>query len=140
MGGGSPSSGLNCDYVCHVYRQSNGVVGGRRLLFGGLQSYSGVDTNVFVGCSQDMRDCGCCPEARRKWRRGARDYRDYRRGAGSRFGDEVGGELSGGDGARRGGRGAVANPAEGLSLELSCTLGLIDCTVGRSMHRGKWRL
>ena len=28
----------------------------------GLQSYSGVDTNVFVGCSQDMRDCGCCPE------------------------------------------------------------------------------
>ena len=62
MGGGSPSSGLNCDYVCHVYRQSNGVVGGRRLLFGGLQSYSGVDTNVFVGCSQDMRDCNCCPE------------------------------------------------------------------------------
>ena len=59
--GGTPS-GLNCDYVCHVYRQSNGVVGGRRLLFGGLQSYSGVDTNVFVGCSQDMRDCNCCPE------------------------------------------------------------------------------
>lgn len=59
--GNNPPSGLNCDYVCHVYAQSNGIVGGRRLLFGGLQSYSGVDTNVFVGCSQDMKDCGCCP-------------------------------------------------------------------------------
>jgi hypothetical protein len=58
---GNPKGGLNCDYVCHVYEQSNGVVGGRRLLFGGLQSFDSVDTNVFVGCSQDMRDCGCCP-------------------------------------------------------------------------------
>jgi hypothetical protein len=60
-GGGTHPGGLNCDYVCHVYEQSNGVVGGRRLLFGGLQSFDSVDTNVFVGCSQDMRDCGCCP-------------------------------------------------------------------------------
>jgi len=60
---GTHPGGLNCDYVCHVYDQSNGIVGGsrgRRLLFGGLQTFSQVDTNTFVGCSQDMRDCGCC--------------------------------------------------------------------------------
>merc|ERR1711935_174874 len=59
---GTHPGGLNCDYVCHVYDQSNGIVGGsrgRRLLFGGLQTFSQVDTNTFVGCSQDMRDCGC---------------------------------------------------------------------------------
>jgi len=62
VGGGTHPGGLNCDYVCHVYAQSNGAVGGRRLLFGGLQSFSQVDTNTFVGCSQDMRDCGCCED------------------------------------------------------------------------------
>ena len=62
LGGGTHPGGLNCDYVCHVYEQSNGVVGGRRLLFGGLQTFSQVDTNTFVGCSQDMRDCGCCTD------------------------------------------------------------------------------
>ena len=62
VGGGTHPGGLNCDYVCHVYSQSNGAVGGRRLLFGGLQSFSQVDTNTFVGCSQDMRDCGCCED------------------------------------------------------------------------------
>jgi len=61
-GDGTHPGGLNCDYVCHVYAQSNGIVGGRRLLFGGLQSFDQVDTNTFVGCSQDMRDCGCCED------------------------------------------------------------------------------
>jgi hypothetical protein len=51
--------GLNCAYVCHVYNQANGG-GGRRLLFGGLQYYDPVDTNTFVGCSADMKTCGCC--------------------------------------------------------------------------------
>ena len=60
------AGGINCDYVCHVYTTSNGVVGGRRsrrLLFGGLQ-YSGVDTNAVVGCSEDMIKCGCCASRR----------------------------------------------------------------------------
>ena len=60
------AGGINCDYVCHVYQTSNGIVGGRRsrrLLFGGLQ-YSSVDTNVAVGCSEDMIKCGCCASRR----------------------------------------------------------------------------
>jgi len=60
------SGGLNCDYVCHVYNTHAGVVQAaagrrsRRLLFGGLQYYDAVDTNTVVGCSLDMKKCGCC--------------------------------------------------------------------------------
>merc|ERR1711998_580789 len=56
------SSNLNCNYVCHVFYTSNGrgPSGGRSLLFGGLQYYDPIDTNAFVGCSEDMRKCNCC--------------------------------------------------------------------------------
>jgi len=56
------AGGINCDYVCHVYQTQNGIVGrrSRRLLFGGLQYYDAADTNAFVGCSEDMKKCGCC--------------------------------------------------------------------------------
>jgi hypothetical protein len=49
------AGGLNCNYVCHVHTMASGR---RRLLFGGLQYYDGVDTN-FLGCSADMKKC-CC--------------------------------------------------------------------------------
>lgn len=74
--------GLNCEYVCHVATTGgfNSVSGqtsyaspppgalppgqftgrrARRLLFGGLQYYSGVDQNIGVGCSSDMKLCNC---------------------------------------------------------------------------------
>jgi len=73
--------GLNCEYVCHVattggfnsvsdqtqytYRPPPPPPGSftgrraRRLLFGGLQYYSGVDQNIGVGCSSDMKLCNC---------------------------------------------------------------------------------
>lgn len=54
--------GTNCEYVCHVKHTSQGIIGrrSRRLLFGGLQAYyDPVDTNVAVGCTEDMVKCGC---------------------------------------------------------------------------------
>jgi hypothetical protein len=51
------SNGNNCEYVCRVAN----VMGGRRLLFGGLQFSSGSET---VGCTQQQITCNCIGCAR----------------------------------------------------------------------------
>jgi len=46
------SNGNNCEYVCRVAN----VMGGRRLLFGGLQFSSGSEA---IGCTQQQITCNC---------------------------------------------------------------------------------